>query len=256
MRQNDLNQQRRRLFGMWFADMTLEQTANYIVECVRKNVKQTVHTVNVDHLVLREQDEHYRKASDSADLITADGMPIVWFSRLVGRALPERVAGADLVHKLLLLPAEQGLRFFFLGTTTEVCAKAREVAMDANPSVQIVGFASPTPGELRDPEVITSLQAQINESGANVLLVALGAPKQEILIYRWEAHLDTVVNIGVGASLDFLAGKVARAPRWVQRMGIEWLYRLSREPRRMWRRYLIRDSRFVIIALRELFASR
>jgi N-acetylglucosaminyldiphosphoundecaprenol N-acetyl-beta-D-mannosaminyltransferase len=211
-----------------------------------------VFTPNVDHVALAEEDAAFRRAYAAADLALADGMPIVWASRLLPVRLPERVAGSDLVVPLLARAAARRLRVFLLGGApgSAELAAARARAM----GVEVCGLSSPRiPEDPRapDPEGEAAV-AQVRAAAAQLVLVGLGAPKQERWIARHRAALAPAVALGVGASIDFLAGRIPRAPRLVARVGLEWAWRLAREPRRLWRRYLLRDPRFAIVLAREL----
>lgn len=194
-------------------------------------------TVNSDILLQAQRDPELAAIISDAYLVTADGMPILWLSRIIGHPLKERVTGADLTTSLCANSASFGLRLFFLGAQPGVAERAREKALEKWPDAHIVGTYSPTPEELMNPESSHRIVRLINESNANVVLVAFGAPKQERWISRHITETDAPVMIGVGASLDFLAGSVPRAPEWMQKVGVEWFFRLLSEPRRLWKRY-------------------
>jgi N-acetylglucosaminyldiphosphoundecaprenol N-acetyl-beta-D-mannosaminyltransferase len=207
-------------------------------------------TVNVDFLAQARRDPEFRRALQDCSLAVADGKPVLWLSRRTGTPLPERVTGVDLTA-WLLDGGVPSARLFLLGATPEVLDAAR-VRGEAH-GTPVVGAASPDRAELTSLERSARLVTAINASGANVLLVALGAPLQETWIARWRPSLEVAVAIGVGCSLDVAAGALTRAPwRW-QRFGLEWLYRLWKEPARLWRRYLLRDLPYLVsVATRTL----
>jgi N-acetylglucosaminyldiphosphoundecaprenol N-acetyl-beta-D-mannosaminyltransferase len=200
-------------------------------------------TVNLDFLALGERNPTFKNVLLNCELVLADGMGVVWLSKLAGRPIPERVAGADLVAWLVDGGIEDA-RLFLLGSTPEAVGRIRDRAQSNGGTV--VGSATPLRSVFESDLQSARIVDQINQSNANVLLLALGPPLQEIWIERWLAHLEVEVAIGVGASLDFAAGTRPRAPLAWQRLGVEWLYRLLREPRRLWKRYLRRDVPFFV----------
>jgi N-acetylglucosaminyldiphosphoundecaprenol N-acetyl-beta-D-mannosaminyltransferase len=211
-----------------------------------------VFTPNVDHVVIAHEDVRLRAAYARVDLSIADGMPIVWASRLLGTPIPERVAGSDFAPLLLGRAARRGWRVYFLGGAPGVAERAREKVHEQLPDLQVVGIDSPRFDPAQPWERQASVVEQVRAATPDVVLVAFGAPKQEAWIDRARDELPSVVFMGVGATLDFLAGDVPRAPLWMARSGLEWLYRLSHEPRRLWHRYLVRDPRFLMVVARAM----
>jgi N-acetylglucosaminyldiphosphoundecaprenol N-acetyl-beta-D-mannosaminyltransferase len=215
-----------------------------------------VFTPNVDHIVLASENARMREAYARSSLSLVDGTPVVWASRLVGDGVPERVAGSDFVPLLLARAAERGWRVYFLGGTPGVAALARDRLRETLPALQVVGIDDGRIG-IDDPaDVAEGILAAIRAARPQIVLVALGAPKQEIWIDRFRKELRPMVFLGVGGSLDFVAGKIPRAPAWMARSGTEWIFRLSREPRRLWRRYLVQDPKFLLILGRALLAKK
>jgi N-acetylglucosaminyldiphosphoundecaprenol N-acetyl-beta-D-mannosaminyltransferase len=214
-------------------------------------------TPNVDHVVIADRRDDFRDAYAAADLSLADGMPILWASRLLGQPLPEKISGSDLVLPLMRRAAERRWRVFLCGAAPGVADAAAE-RLRRDLGVEVVGTAAPYvrvgPGE-PDPEGDAAVAA-IRAAKPDLVLVAFGAPRQELWMHRRRAELAPAILLGIGASLDFVAGRVRRAPRWISNAGLEWLWRLAREPRRLWRRYLVDDPRFAAIVWRELRARR
>ena len=208
-------------------------------------------TPNVDHVVIADRCEDFRRVYAQADLSLADGMPIVWASRLLGTPLPDKVSGSDLVFPLMKRAASRGWRVFLLGAGPGVADLAAR-RLEDEVGVLVVGTCAPFvrvgPGE-SDPEGEAAVET-IRAARPDIVLVAFGAPKQEIWMQRHRDALAPAVLVGVGASLDFMAGRVRRAPTWMSNAGLEWLWRLAREPRRLWRRYLVDDPRFLPIVWR------
>ncbi len=232
--------------------VTLAEAVDAIAGLVARGRGGFVVTPNVDHVVMAERREDFRAAYAAADLSVADGQPIVWSSRLLGPALPEKVSGSDLVLPLMERAARSGWRVFLLGGRPGVAEAAAERLRARG--VDVVGTSAPS---IRtDPDRLDagarSAAESVRAARPHLVLVALGAPKQELWMYRHREALAPAVLLGVGAALDFLAGAVPRAPRWVSRAGLEWLWRLSREPRRLWRRYLVQDALFVAVLWRAL----
>jgi N-acetylglucosaminyldiphosphoundecaprenol N-acetyl-beta-D-mannosaminyltransferase len=186
--------------------------------------------------------EGLRRAYDDAALVLADGMPLVWASQLLRRRLPERVAGADLVPALLSAAAENGgLRVFLLGAAPGVARRASREVVRRWPAVDVVGHYSPPLGFETDPAEKAAILARIAEARPDVLVVGLGAPKQELWVHAHRHDICASVALCAGAAIDFLAGNKSRAPLWMRTIGLEWLHRLATEPRRLFRRYL-RDA--------------
>ena len=213
-----------------------------------------VFTPNVDHVVTAEDDQEFRAAYLAADLCLVDGQPLVWAAALLGARLPEKISGSDLMLPLLQRAAREGWRVYLLGGAEGV-AEALSRDLPARLGVSVCGASSRRISLRRSAEDEQVARA-IAQSGAQLVLVGLGAPKQELWIHRCRPWLGPAVCVAVGASLDFLAGRVKRAPRWVSKAGLEWLFRLLQEPGRLWRRYLIKDPRFLYVLLRQLAAVR
>jgi N-acetylglucosaminyldiphosphoundecaprenol N-acetyl-beta-D-mannosaminyltransferase len=206
-----------------------------------------VFTPNVDHVVLAHENPRLREAYARSSLSLADGMPLLWTARALGTPLPEKVSGSDFVGPLLERAAARGWRVYFLGGGPGVAALARDRTLERLPGLQIVGIDAPRIDVDESPEQREPVVARVRAAKADLVLVGLGAPKQELWIDQVRSALEPAVLLGVGASLDFLAGTIPRAPRWMSRSGLEWLYRLGREPGRLWRRYLVRDPKFLLV---------
>ena len=218
---------------------------------VRAKNGGTVFTPNVDHVVMAEHDERFRTAYAAAALSLVDGTPVLWASRLLRTPLPAKISGSDLVMPLLRRAAEQGYRVYFLGGAPGVADLAKSKLEASLPGIQIVGTDASRidVNALGDADEVTE---RIRRAEPDLVLVALGAPKQEIWSHTRAERLKPAVLIGVGASLDFVAGTQKRAPNWMSKAGLEWLYRLAQEPRRLAARYLLRDPEFCLILLRQL----
>ena len=210
-----------------------------------------IFTPNVDHIVIAESHAGLREAYAAADLAVADGQWVVWASRLLGTPVPEKISGSDLLLPLARAAGQRGRSIYLLGGAPAV-AEAAAHRLESEGAL-ICGLESP-PIDLAQPQDV--LVARIAAARPAIVLVALGCPKQELWIHRHRALLRPAVLFGIGGTLDFLAGRVRRAPPWVSRAGLEWAFRLALEPRRLARRYLINDPRFLGILLRTLRAPR
>jgi len=186
----------------------------------------------------------------SADIINADGLPLVWVSRLFGEIrLPERVTGVDLMQQVVELAAKKNYKIFLLGAKEEVVSKVVDLYTKQYSSAIIAGYRN---GYFKESDE-NMVAAEIAASGANILFVAITSPKKENFLYKYKQQLNAVNFImGVGGSFDVVAGKVKRAPIWMQRTGLEWLYRVIQEPGRMWKRYLVTNTLFIYYVFREL----
>jgi N-acetylglucosaminyldiphosphoundecaprenol N-acetyl-beta-D-mannosaminyltransferase len=199
-------------------------------------------TPNVDHAVLFQTNDRLRSAYASAALVLADGAPVVLASRILGRELPERVAGSDLVPALFARAnAEFPLKVFLLGAAPGVADRAAAAIERRWPCITVVGTLSPPLGFERDADENERILATVAAAAPDVVLVGLGAPKQELWVHAYADRLQAKVALCIGATIDFLAGEKRRAPLWMRRVGLEWLHRLSTEPRRLAMRYL-RDA--------------
>ena len=244
---------RRLAFGPVPIDsVTMAEALDEVERMVMAGEGGAVFTPNVDHIVIASENPRMRAAYARASLSIVDGTPVVWASQLFDVPLPERVAGADFVPRVLERAAERGWRVYFLGGAPGVSRLAREKLRGSLPSLQVVGVDEARIGYDDPPDAREAVVAPIRAARPDLVFVALGAPKQEIWIDGCRDALKPMVFFGIGASLDFIAGTVARAPAWMARSGTEWLFRLSREPRRLWRRYLVQDPKFLLILVRAL----
>ncbi len=294
--------------GVEFDNVTMDEAIARIDALARSGKPSTVVTPNLDHVVRASRDPEYAAIVRTADLVVADGQPIVWASRLLGRPLKARVAGSDLFPRLCAHAAEAGLRVFFLGgappeppspsvppsldpsipsdpsclrasvppclpppvpsdpsclrasvppclppTRPGAAEAARDVLVARHPRLQVVGVLCPEYGFERDAAAVERIVCEIRAARPDMVFVGLGSPKQEQFIARHGPRYGAAVSIGVGISFSFVAGHVVRAPRWMQRLGLEWLHRLVQEPGRLWRRYLVTSWGFLPLVVRGMW---
>lgn len=245
-----------RILGTRFAQTNMEDTLRAIEKFIANGRRSQVCITNAYSLVLMQKDTEFKDITNSASLVVADGQPLVWISKLYGEPISERVAGADLVYEFSRRSAKKRHKLFFLGSNSTTLKKMVENLKKIFPSLQIVGaYCPPFKKQFfeRENEKMISL---INKVKPDVLFVGLGAPKQERWIWEHKDELQVSVSIGVGAAFDFVAGTVKRAPEWMQKCGLEWLFRLYQEPKRLWKRYLIGNTIFIWLVLKEFLKLR
>lgn len=224
------------ILGVPFDNVTTVETIALIKQMVNSRRPHYLATANVDFLVQASRDVELRRILFDAHLVLCDGTPLVWASRLLGNPLPERVAGSDLVPLLLRVAEEEGFRPFFLGATPDSIEKAVENIKRKHPSIQIAGHYSPPFNKLLEMDH-EEIRRRILAARPDLLFVGFGCPKQEKWINMHYRSLGVPLSAGIGATIDFLAGKMSRAPKWMQRSGTEWIFRLAQEPRRLLGRY-------------------
>jgi N-acetylglucosaminyldiphosphoundecaprenol N-acetyl-beta-D-mannosaminyltransferase len=235
------------LLGVPFHDVTMDETLAIIDEMVAAGVPSFIATANLDFAAQASRDVELQRILLDAHLVLCDGTPLVWASRWLQAPLRERVAGSDLTPRLVENAARCGYRLFFLGSDEAVLQEAKARLEARYPGVIICGWYAPPYASLLNLDN-AEIAAMVRAARPDILLVALGAPKQEKWIYMHYRDLGVPCSIGVGASLDFVAGKVSRAPKWTHGLGLEWLYRLWQEPRRLIGRYSF-DAVFLVKAL-------
>jgi N-acetylglucosaminyldiphosphoundecaprenol N-acetyl-beta-D-mannosaminyltransferase len=245
-----------KLFGVTFDALTFDQAVHALIELSQGDQPRYAVTANVDHVVRLHRRPELQPLYDNADLTVADGMPLIWASKRLNRPLPERVAGSDLFPALCQQAAFHGLSVFLLGGDPGTADAAAEVMRKRHPSLKVAGTYCPDFGFERDPDQCRAAVDAVRQAAPDILFVGLGSPKQEQWIADHCHEYGAKLSIGVGISFSFACGHVVRAPRWMQRAGLEWLHRLAQEPRRLARRYLIDDAVFLRLFLREWRLAR
>jgi N-acetylglucosaminyldiphosphoundecaprenol N-acetyl-beta-D-mannosaminyltransferase len=224
--------------------VTSAQAVAHIISAARAGEGGWVITPNLDILRRLVSDESFARDCAAATLRLPDGMPLVWASRLQKTPLPERVAGSDLIWSLTAAAAESGLSVFLLGGNVGAAADAAAVLSAKYPTLRIAGILCPDFGFEREPSKVTDIVAKVSSTRPDIVFVALGSPKQEHLIRDLRPALPRAWFLGIGISFSFVSGEVARAPRWMQRVGLEWFHRLMSDPKRLFGRYIIRGLPF------------
>jgi len=208
-------------------------------------------TPNIDHIMQARKDTSFQKIINSSSLCICDSLYVLWASRFLGNNLVEKVAGSDFLPLFAKVAAKKGYKIFLLGANSNVAKKAASNLLLKNSDLKIVGTLSPTSKELENESKNKKMIQLIKKSKPDALFVAFGAPKQEKWLYENLIELNVPLCMGVGGTFDFIAGYRKRAPKWIQRIGLEWFYRLVQEPRRLWKRYLIEDPQFIWFVLKE-----
>lgn len=226
------------LGGVRIHAITEAQCVTHVMQSLASGQGGFIATANLDHMRRLRSSQEFREIYANASVVVADGMPLVWAARLQGTPLPGRVAGSDLIHSLTAGAAKSDRSVFFLGGDPGSADAAAAQLVADHPKLRVVGTCCPAVGFEKDPVQMAELRRVVEESRADVVFVALGSPKQEALIQEIHSVLPQAWWIGVGISFSFVSGAVHRAPRWVQRVGMEWFHRLLQEPRRLGGRYL------------------
>jgi N-acetylglucosaminyldiphosphoundecaprenol N-acetyl-beta-D-mannosaminyltransferase len=235
------------LFGLPLDALTMPQVLARCEQAVESRERLLIGVVNAAKIVKLRQDDLLRNSLLECDVLLADGQAVVWASRLLRKPLPERVAGIDLFEQLLSLADRDGRSVYLLGAKEEVLTALVERVTARFPGLKIAGRHH---GYFDDAQA-AEIAADIRGSGADMLFLGMVSPKKEIFLGTWGPELQVSVLHGVGGSFDILAGITKRAPEWWQRAGLEWLYRVIQEPRRLWRRYLTTNLAFIALTVRE-----
>ena len=228
-------------------NLDMEETLGVVEGFIRSGRPHQHVVINVDKIVKASRDPALRQIINDCDLINADGMPVVWASRLLGKPLKERVTGVDLFEALMARAAEKGWRVFLLGAREEVVSGVAHLYPARYPGLTLAGYRN---GYWK-PEDEDRVVAEIAATRPDILFVAISSPKKEAFLARYQAAMKVPFAMGVGGTFDVAVGHVKRAPVWMQKAGLEWFYRFLQEPRRMFRRYFIDDMAFVALFARE-----
>ena len=231
-----------------------QQAVDRVLQWAKFRESKYVCACNVHVVVTAMSDQKLAHAIAHADLATPDGMPIAWSIRRAGYRDQRRINGPDLMLQTCMKAAQEGVSIFLLGSSLSTLESLQKKLLAHCHGLQIAGYHSPPFRQLSDVEE-SAIATSINESGAGIVFVGLGCPKQEIWMERQRGKIHAVM-LGVGAAFDYHAGTLKRAPGWMQGIGLEWLFRLMMEPRRLWRRYLVTNSVFIAATTAQLMRSK
>jgi N-acetylglucosaminyldiphosphoundecaprenol N-acetyl-beta-D-mannosaminyltransferase len=239
------------ILGVGVSSISLDDAVARIEEWIGERSRNYVCVTGVHGVMESRRDHRLKSIHNDAGMVTPDGMPLVWFSRLTGQSRTQRVYGPDLMRKMTAVSNLRGYRQLYYGGAVGVTDRLTQVLLNEYPQLKVVGAFCPPFRELTPAEDAV-IVATINAARPDIIWVGLSTPKQELWMARHLGRIDAPVMIGVGAAFDFLAGTKRQAPRWMQRNGLEWLFRLCAEPRRLWRRYAYIVPGFLILASGEL----
>ena len=229
-------------------NLTMAETLHEIDKLIQKKNCSYVVTPNVDHIVRLEKDVELQKVYKNASLILTDGKPLIWISKWYKTPIKEKISGSDLFPKVCELAANKNYTMYLLGAAEGVADTAAKNLMKKYPGLNVVGTYSPPFGFEKNEQEMNKIKTQIQEVHPDILMVGLGCPKQEKFMYYHCKELGVPISFGLGASIDFEAGNIKRAPKWMSNHGLEWLYRFSKEPKRLFKRYFVDDLKIIQVA--------
>jgi N-acetylglucosaminyldiphosphoundecaprenol N-acetyl-beta-D-mannosaminyltransferase len=241
-----------RLLGAPLDTLTLDEAVERVDRAIAARRPTLNASLNAAKLVRVQTDSELRESIELCDLVTADGVPVVWAARALGHEVPGRVNGTDLMELLVARAAERGYSVFLFGSEPGVLTRARAALERRHPALRIVGTQHGFFSPFEEPAVVERIAA----AQPDILFIALGTPEKELFQARHRDRLGVPFVMGVGGSFEVLAGVKRRAPRWAQRSGLEWAFRLVQEPRRLAGRYVIGNTRFVFLVGREVLRAR
>lgn len=229
-------------------NLTMAETLHEIDKLIQKKNCSYVVTPNVNHIVRLEKDEELQKVYKNASLILTDGKPLIWISKWYKTPIKEKISGSDLFPRVCQLAANKNYTMYLLGAAEGVADTAARNLMKKYPGLNIVGTYSPPFGFEKNEQEMNKIKTQIQDVHPDILIVGLGCPKQEKFMYYHCKELGVPISFGLGASIDFEAGNIKRAPKWMSNHGLEWLYRFSKEPKRLFKRYFVDDLKIIQVA--------
>ena len=231
-------------------NLTMQETLQAIDRLIQENKSAYVVTPNVDHIVQLEKSKELQAVYKNASLILADGKPLLWIAKWYGTPIKEKISGSDLFPLLCNMAAKKKYKMFFLGAAEGVAAKAAKNLANKFKGLQVVGTYSPPFVFEKSQDEMDKIKSMIKEAAPHILIVGLGCPKQEKFMYHHCKELGVPISLGLGASFDFEAGNIKRAPRWMSNHGLEWLFRITQDPKRMAKRYLVDDRKILGLAIK------
>lgn len=229
------------LLNTYVSNVSMAEAIESIEKMIIENKKSYVVAINVDVVMKIEHDSYLKEATDNADMVLVDGKPLIWISKWHKAPVKEEVSGSDLVPELCKVAAAKGYSIFILGGKNGIAEQARTRLKDQYPSINVVGTYAPPFGFEDDQVELDKINQMITNVHPDLLIVCFGCPKQEKWIYENYQKYNAEVSICAGATVDFLAGNVNRAPKWMSAHGLEWVYRFLQEPKRLFKRYFIDD---------------
>lgn len=234
-----------KFMNTYIDNVDLEEAIQHIEYCINNKVIGQVITPNVDQIVRIEKDEYFKKICENCELLLVDGHPLLWIAKKYKMPFKQKICGSDLVPILCTVAAEKGYSVFFLGAAPGVAQLAADKMVEKNPGLRIAGTYSPPLGFEKNPEEMDKIINMLLQSKADMLFVGMGVPKQDIFIYENMNKYQIPMSFSIGGTIDFIAGKQKRAPKWMRKIGFEWFFRLITHPKKMFRRYIIDDLKII-----------
>lgn len=241
-------QNRMQFMNSYIDNITMTEAIDHIEECIQLRKIGQVITPNVDQIVRMETDSYFKEICDNAELLLTDGHPLLWIAKWYKTPIKEKICGSDLVPKLCEVAAQKGYSVFFLGAAPGVARRATDRLKEKFPDLKIAGVYSPPIGFEKDQKELNKINQVLYDSHADMLFVGMGVPKQDIFIYENMNKYQIPMSFSIGGAIDFIAGEQKRAPKWMSKIGMEWFYRLCQSPKRMFKRYIIDDSKILKLA--------
>ncbi|MBR2045054.1 MAG: WecB/TagA/CpsF family glycosyltransferase [Agathobacter sp.] len=233
------------LLNTYVNNVSMDETIRYIEQLIESKKRSYVVAINVDVVMKIEDDTYLKEITDNADMVLVDGKPLIWVSKWHKNPVKAKISGSDLVPNICEVAAQKGYSIFFIGGKDGIAEKAKENLEEKLPGINIVGTYAPPFGFEKNQAELDKINNMITEATPDLLIVCFGCPKQEKFIFENYQKYCPTVSICAGATIDFLAGNVKRAPRWMSNYGLEWLYRFLQEPKRLFKRYFIDDVKIL-----------
>lgn len=229
------------LLNTYVNNVSMTETVHEIERMIREKKKSYIVAINVDVVLKIEHDQYLKKITDNADMVLVDGQPLVWISNWHKHPVKAKISGSDLVPKMCEVAAKKGYTMYIIGGKDGIAEKAKENLERKLPGIKILGTYAPPFGFEKDQKELDKINAMITEAHPDILIACFGCPKQEKWIFENYQKYDATVSICAGATVDFLAGNIDRAPKWMSDHGLEWFYRFTKEPKRLFKRYFVDD---------------
>lgn len=247
----DLAKNRYKIMNTYVNAVSMDESIDYVERIIKERTPTQHVVINALKINLMEEDPKLAEIVNACPLINADGASVVWAAKRLGIPLKERVTGCDMFQNLVRVAAEKGYKIFLFGAKEEVVTKVKSIYEKQYPGIQIVGYRNGYFTEKDEPEIVK----QMHDSGADMMFVAFSSPKKEYWVNKYINEIGIPFVMGVGGSFDIVAGVTERAPKWFQEHGLEWFYRFIQEPKRMWKRYIIGNTKFVALTYKYKFAK-
>ena len=238
------------LLNTYVNNVDMKETVGTVEAMIKDGEKHYAVAINVDVVMKIEEDAYLKEIIDNADMTLVDGKPLIWISKLYKRPVKAKISGSDLVPALCETAAEKGYSVFIIGGKDGIAARAKEKLEEKHPAIKIVGTYAPPLGFEKDERELDKINKMITEAHPDLLIACFGCPKQEKWVFENYRKYDAKVSVCAGATVDFLAGNVSRAPEWMSEHGFEWFYRFLMEPKRLFRRYFIDDMKILKLVMK------